>query len=159
MIAETNAPKFLLDATFDLLYIYLYLCIYLFIIYIYIYRDDGQVLWDGTDEKHQELYNSVNTLNLDPKFKMEIGNQSIHFLDLRISITGDKLTTTVYSKPTYSNLYLDVDSCHNKSSINGIQKGVVLRLPRISTSDNDYTHKSKEYTKYLVNSGHDLKLV
>ena len=81
---------------------------------------------------------------------MEIGNQSICFLDLRISIAGKKLTTTVYSKPTDSNLYLHTDSCHEKSSIKGIQKGV---------GDNDYTAKSKEYTKYLVNRGHDLKSV
>ena len=90
---------------------------------------------------------------------MEIGNQSICFLDLRISIAGKKLTTTVYSKPTDSNLYLHTDSCHEKSSIKGIQKGVALRLRRIWSSDNDYTAKSKEYTKYLVNRGHDLKSV
>ena len=43
----------------------------------------------------------------------------------------------------------------------GIQKGVSLRLRHICSSDNDYTAKSKEYTKYLVNDylGHDLKPV
>ena len=90
---------------------------------------------------------------------MEIGNQSICFLDLRISIVGNKLTTTVYSKPTDSHLYLHTDSCHSKSSIKGIQKGVALRLRRICSSDNDYTAKSIEYTKYLINRGHDLKSV
>ena len=104
------------------------------------YRDDCLVLRDGTDEKLQELYNSLNP---DLKFTMEIGNQSICFLDLRISIVGNKLTTTVYSKPTDSHLYLHADSCHKKLSIKGIEKGVALRLRRICSSDNDYTAKSK----------------
>ena len=43
------------------------------------YRDDCLVLWDGTDEKLQELHNFINTLNPDLKFTMEIGNQSICF--------------------------------------------------------------------------------
>ena len=90
---------------------------------------------------------------------MEIGNQSACFLDLRISIVGNKLTTTVYSTPTDSHLYLHADSCHKKSSIKGIQKGVALGLRRICNSDFDYTAKSKKYTKYMVNRGHDLNLV
>ena len=44
-----------------------------------------------THKKLQELYNSLNTLNPDLKFTMEIGNQSICFLDLRISVDENKL--------------------------------------------------------------------
>ena len=90
---------------------------------------------------------------------MKIGNHSICFLDLKISIVGNKLTTTVYSKPTDSHLYLHEDFCHKKSLIKGIQKGSALRLRRICSSVNDNTAKSKEYTKYLVNRRHDLKSV
>ena len=38
------------------------------------YRCDCLVLWDGTDEKLQELYNFINTLHPDLQFIMEIGN-------------------------------------------------------------------------------------
>ena len=117
------------------------------------------VLWDDTDEKLQELYKFINTLNPDLKFSIKIGNHSICFLDLKISIVGNKLTTTVYSKPTDSHLYLHEDSGHKKSPIKGIQKGSALRLRRICSSVNDNTAKSKEYTKYVVNRRHDLKSV
>ena len=40
-----------------------------------------------------------------------------------------------------------------------IQKGVALRLCLICSSDNNYTAKLKEYTKYLVNKEHDIKWV
>ena len=38
------------------------------------YRNDCLVLWDGTDDKLQELYNFINTLHPDLQFTMEIGN-------------------------------------------------------------------------------------
>ena len=69
------------------------------------------------------------------------------------------ITATVYSKPKDSHLNLHADSCHKKSSIKDIQKVVALRLRHICSSDNDYTAKSKEYTKYLVNRREDLKPV
>ena len=76
------------------------------------------------------------------------------------------LVTTVYSKPTDSHLYLHAESCHKGSSIQGIfnqgifnPKGVALRLCRICSSDDNYKEKSEEYTKYLVNRGHNLQTV
>ena len=64
---------------------------FLEILYFGRYRDDSLVLWDGTDEKLQKLYSFINTLNPDLKFTMEIGNPSICFLDLRISVVENKV--------------------------------------------------------------------
>ena len=69
------------------------------------------------------------------------------------------MITTVYSKPTDSHIYLNANSCNKNPSLKGIRKGVGLRLRRIYSSDNDYTGKLKEHTKYLVNRGHNLKSV
>ena len=126
------------------------------ILYFGRYRDDCLVQWDDRDEKLQELYSFINPLNPDLTFTMEVGNQPICFLNLRISIVGNKLTTTVYNKPTDSHLNLHADSYHKKPSVKSIQKNVALRLRRICSSNNDYIAKSKEYTKYLVNMEHDL---
>ena len=52
-------------------------------------------------------------------------------------------------------MYLQANSCHQKSSINGIQKGVALRLRRICSTDMEYDNKSREYMAYLVARGHD----
>ena len=86
---------------------------------------------------------------------MEIGGTSLDFLDLRITIVDNKLHTTVYSKPTDSHLYLQANSCHQRSSVNGIQKGVALRLRRICSTDEEFESKAKEYKAYLVARGHD----
>ena len=101
----------------------------------------------------------LNTLEEKLKFKMEIGGNSICFLDLKISIQNNRLETTVYSKPTDSHFYLEASSCHKKSSKNGIIKGAALRLRRICSTMEDFKIKSPEYMAYLVARGHSAKLV
>ena len=100
----------------------------------------------------------LNTLNEKLKFTMEIGGNSMFFLDLKISIQNNRLETTAYSKSTESHLYLEVSSCHKKSSKNGIIKGVALRLCRICSTIEDFKIKS-EYMAYFVARGHSAKLV
>ena len=125
-------------------------------LYFGMYRDDCLALWHGTEEKLDGFFTFLNTLNTDLKFTMEKGGKKLCFLDLEITLTSENvLTTTVYSKPTDSHLYLHADSCHNKSSIDGISKGVALRLRRICASDEEYKKKSIEYSSYLTTRGHD----
>ena len=56
-------------------------------------------------------------------------------------------------------MYLLAQSCHKKSSIRGIQKGVALRLRHICGTDNKYSPKSIKYQDYLTRGGHDPKTV
>ena len=53
----------------------------------------------------------LNTLDEKLKFTMEIGGNSIGFIDLKSFIQNNRLETTVYSKP-YSHLYPEASSCH-----------------------------------------------
>ena len=59
------------------------------------------------------------------------------------------------SLPTDSHLYLQAESCHQKSSVIGIQKGVAVRLRRICSTEEDFKCKAKEYKAYLVARDHD----
>ena len=61
------------------------------------YRDDCFLLWTGTEERLHQFFNFINTLDERLKFTMEIGGDTLAFLDLLISIIGNKLFTTVYS--------------------------------------------------------------
>ena len=90
---------------------------------------------------------------------MEIGYDTLCFLDLKITVLDGQLFTTVYSKPTDSHIYLHSTSCHKRSSIIGIQKGVALRLKRICSTEEEYKLKSKEYSAYLMSRGHNAKSV
>ena len=90
---------------------------------------------------------------------MDIGGKSLNFLDLAISIEGNSLVTSVYSKPTDAHLYLDAKSCHPKSQILGIAKSVALRVRRICSDEDDFHKKSAEYANYLIACGHDSQHV
>ena len=90
---------------------------------------------------------------------MVIGKYHFCFLDLQISVSSNKLMTTVYSKPTDSHFYLHSTSCHKPSSMNGIPKGVTLRLRKICSTTQEYQSKAKEYSSYLVARGHNPKTV
>ena len=56
-------------------------------------------------------------------------------------------------------MYLHATSCHNSNSINGIPKGVALRLRRICSNDNEYIKKADEYKSYLIDRGYKHKQV
>ena len=64
--------------------------------------DDRQVLWCGDIEKLNDFQKMLNNLDEKLKFTMEIGGNSICFLDLKISIQNNRLEIIVYSKPTDS---------------------------------------------------------
>ena len=66
--------------------------------------------------KINDFQKLLSTLDEKFKYMIEIRGSSICFLDLKIFIEGNRLETTVYSKPTKSHLYLEASSCHKKSS-------------------------------------------
>ena len=123
------------------------------------YRDDCLILWVGSLERLHQFHDFINTLDPYLKFTIEIGGYFITVLDLRIGIHEGHLITSVYSKPTDSHLYLQAESCHQEASINGIQKGVALRLRRICSTLDEFDAKSKEYSAYLVARGHNPYMV
>ena len=90
---------------------------------------------------------------------MEVGGSSLCFLDLFITIEESRLETSVYSKPTDAHLYLNGNSCHPRSQILGIAKGVALRLRRICSKEEDFRAKSAEYANYLIECGHEKEHV
>ena len=120
------------------------------ILYFVLYRDDGLTLWAGSMERLCQFRDFFNSLDPNLKFKMTVGeNDKLTFLDLRIILTNNKLFTTVYCKPTSSQMYPHADSIHPKLMFTGIQKGVSLRLRRICSTDEEFNERSKEYTKLI----------
>ena len=100
----------------------------------------------------------LNTLDGKLIFMMEIGGNSICFLDLKISVQNNRLETTVYSKPTDGHWYLEASSRHKKSSKNFMIKDVALCLRRICSTMEDIKIKWAEYMVYLVSWEHSWNL-
>ena len=92
------------------------------------FRDDTFALWRGTVLRLNEFFELLNSFDANLQFTMDVGGSSLHFLDLLISISNNRLETSVYSKPTDPHIYLNANSCHPGSQKRGIAKGVALRL-------------------------------
>ena len=123
------------------------------------FRDDTFVLWRGTVERLNTFFTALNSFDQNLRFTMDIRGKSLNFLDSSITIKGKVLATSVFSKPTDAHSYLNAKSCHPRSQILGIPKGVALRIRRICLEKNDFSSKSKEYANYLMACGHDKQRV
>ena len=84
------------------------------------YRDDCVEIWTGDVDKIDLLIELLNSLDENLKFTVEIGGKSLCFLDLKIIIDNKKFSTSVYSKPPDSHLYLDGTLCNPRESIDGV---------------------------------------
>ena len=129
---------------------------------IYMYgrfRDDCFLVWLGDRELLAKFVYFVNILDPSLKFTVEVGGNSLEFMDLLIKIEDGKLITTVYSKPTDGHLYLHNDSCHPRNTKLAVQHGTALRLRRICSTDEEFGNKSVEYKAYLASRGHNSKAI
>ena len=123
------------------------------------FRDDTFVLWRGTVERLNTFVTAFNSFDQNLRFTMYIGGKSLNFLHLSITIKGKLLATSVFSKPTDAHSYLNAKSCHPRSQIFGIPKGLALRVRRTCSEKNDFFSKSKEYANYLIACGYDKQHV
>ena len=102
---------------------------FLEIVYFGRHIDDYLVRQDATDKKPNELYSFIIRLNPDLKYTMEIVSHYKCVLDFRISIFGNKLTTSVYSKQQIPiNIFTQIPTIKFNSSVKGIEKDFALRL-------------------------------
>ena len=89
------------------------------------------------------------------KFEVNQSTEKVNFLDVTIILKDGQLTTTIYSKPTDSHLYLNVTSCHPVHVIKNIPKGQLLRLRRICSNTADFIQQCNIYISYFVNRGYN----
>ena len=91
--------------------------------------DDVLGLFEGSKEDFEKFVEWLNSLMLGTvKFKSNISQEKVEFLDLIISIQDGKLQTNMFIKPTNLQLYLDFTSNHPRHCKVGIIYGQALRI-------------------------------
>ena len=74
------------------------------------YLDDVQMIWTGSERQLNLFLNTVNSLNKNIQFTMEIDGDCINFLDLTIFITNNQLCFSLSPFPTYlTSIYISKD--------------------------------------------------
>ena len=89
----------------------------------------------STREELTQFISAINSFHPALKYIWEISDTSSAFLDIKISIEGNVLCTSVHNKPTDSHSYLLYSSSHPPHVKNSIPFSQFLRLRRLCADD------------------------
>ncbi|EJK51930.1 hypothetical protein THAOC_28853 [Thalassiosira oceanica] len=81
-------------------------------------------------------------------------DESVDFMDITVSIAGDRLRTTLYEKPMALYLYIPPHSAHPPGILTGHVYGEVLRIHRICMDEDDRANRVKTCYDRLISRGH-----
>ena len=95
----------------------------------------------STREELTQYISAINSFHPALKYTWEISDTSSAFLDIKISIEGNVLCTSVHNKPTDSHNYLLYSSSHPPHVKNSIPFSQFLRLRRLGSDDSDFSEK------------------
>ena len=112
------------------------------------YIDDIFFLWEHGQEKLKEFIEHLNEKHPTIKFTAEWSQTSINFLDVTVSLIGEKINTDLYVKPT--------DSHHYEK---GIPYSQALRLNRICSDPSSFDKRCNDLEKWLIERGYSEREV
>ena len=119
------------------------------------YVDDTFVMWNYGDSELQNFLKHLNGQHDDIRFTMEREEDgTIPFLDVHVKRDGDKLTTSVYRKPTHTDRYLNYDSHHHPKVKSGIVDCLSHRAKRICKKGSALSDELKHVHNALMANGY-----
>ena len=115
------------------------------------YIDDCVGATSSTREELNQFITAVNAFHPALKYTWEISDTSLAFLDIKVSVEGNGLCSSVHYKPTDSHSYLLYSSSHPSHVKNSIPYSQFLRLRRLCSEDSDFSLKSEEICEFSTN--------
>ena len=110
-------------------------------------------------EELDQFITSVNSFHPALKYTWEISETSLAFLDIKVSISGNVLCTSVHYKPKDSHSYLLYSSSHPLYVKNAIPYSQFLRFRRLCSDDSDFSSKSEEICQFFEKRGYPVSVV
>ena len=93
------------------------------------------------------------------RFTFELSLTEINFLDINIQLSGGRLSTSVFYKPTDAHSYLDYCSSHSLSTRNSIPYSQFLRLRRICSRDADFATQASLMMSFFIRRGYPMTVL
>ena len=101
------------------------------------YVDDTFVIWPHGPEPLQRFHEHLNQQCPSIQFTMETEDHGqIPFLDVLVTRQGNKLSTSVYRKPTHTDRYLPSHSHHHPRMLTGVMQCMRQRDDQICNEAN-----------------------
>jgi hypothetical protein len=127
------------------------------------YIDDIFLIWTHGEESLKDFLKFCDEYSTSKKMKSTIryesscSTKSVDFLDVQVRVVGNKIQTSLYTKPTDAHLYLNAKSCHPNHVIKNIPKGQFIRLRRICSEDRDFDVHASRMTSFFLSRGYNEK--
>ena len=97
---------------------------------------------------------SFNSFNSNLKFTYESSKKDIKFLDLKVSLSKDKLSTDLHIKPTACHQYLHYSSGHPQHTKQSIVYSQLLRVNRICSRENGFNRDKSNMKIWFQKRGY-----
>jgi hypothetical protein len=124
------------------------------------YIDDIFMIWPHGIDTLNEFINYINDYHTTIKFQFSSSSTQINFLDTTIYLTKEgRLESTIYTKPTDSNLLLHYTSHHPNKCKSGLIYSQALRLRRIITDNNNLHKQLHKLQLILLTRGFPLPTI
>ena len=123
------------------------------------YIDDCISATSSSREDLNQCTTAVNSFHPALKYAWEMSDTSLAFLDIKVSIEGNGLCTSVHNKPTDSHSYLLYSSSHPSDVKNSIPYSQFLRVRRVCSDDSDFSLKSEEMCNFFNKRGYPASVV
>jgi hypothetical protein len=124
------------------------------------FRDDCFLLFQGDRGNLDTFLTICNSAHETLKFKWEISDKEIAFLDTQMYKRPDStLGAKLYRKPAYRFQYLHRNSCHPSSVFGSFIKGELSRVASICSDRADFYSAAKVFRYMAVKRGYDPEVV
>ena len=122
--------------------------------------DDIFSIFTGTKRQLQYSLKVLNSISEEFKFKFEISNTKVDFLDITISLDRCKvLQTDIFRAPAKIAVYVHWKSGHQISTKKSIIKSTCIRFRRICSSVEKYNKACAELCKTLMNRDYPYNII
>ena len=122
--------------------------------------DDIFFIWPHGQVELDNFIKHLNNSHSTIKFTSETSVSEVHFLDLAISLRGNRtIKTSLFVKPTDSASYLHFDSAHPRHCIRGIPYGQFLRIRRICSDRIDFVQHCVTKGRHFVRRGYPAPFI
>lgn len=133
------------------------------ILYLKRFIDDGLAIWLHDPDPAVDAANWI-------RFKQAIcagglqwtftkRDTKVDFMDMTISIAGNKIETTLFEKPLALHLYIPPHSCHPPGVATGLIMSKVLRIFYLCSKSEDIEAKLKQFYGELRDRGYQEKFI
>ena len=130
----------------------------LIILYLRRFIDDGLGIWlhdpdPEIDERNWTRFQDcLNGSGLNWTFSER--SQEVVFMDLRLTIAGKRIKSSLYAKPMTLHLYLPPHSCHAPGVLSGLIFGNILRIHQLCSNAKDVVKELKLFFHRLLDRGY-----